>query len=134
MMDSFKKLKHFLTVEFTHPEDMLPEFLDLLDIVRDIAGTPFYITSDARTPDENKAVGGSSTSLHMQGRAVDFVTGPWNSETLWQITRAVAAVEAAYGVAFELEISQSPSDRHVHLALQPRGKSGELILIFERPA
>ena len=134
-MDSFKKLRHFLTVEFAHPEDMLPEFLDLLDIVRDIAGMPFYITSDYRTPDENKVVGGSPTSLHMRGRAVDFVISPkrWNSEGLWALVRAVAAVESAYGVTFELEIAQSPSDRHIHLALQPPKKAGELILVFERP-
>ena len=133
MIDSFKKLRHFLAAEFTHPEDMLPQFLDLLDIVRDIADTPFYITSDYRTPDENKIVGGSSTSLHMQGRAVDFVISPWNSEGLWALVRAVAAVESAYGVTFELGIAQSPSDRHIHLALQPLKKAGELIFSYERP-
>ena len=87
-------------------------------------------------PDENKVVGGSPTSLHMQGRAVDFVISPrrWNSEDLWALVRAVAAVESAYGVTFELEIAQSPSDRHIHLALQPLKKAGELILVFERPA
>ncbi len=137
MIDSFAKLKHFREEEFTHPEDMLPRFLDLLDIVRDIAGTLFYVTSDFRTPEENVIVGGSPSSLHMRGRAVDFVIHPWTAKELWNVVRAVAAVEAAYstvdlGTTFELEIAQSPSDRHIHLALQPQDYLGELVLIFER--
>ena len=112
---------------------MLPRFLDLLDAVRDIAGTAFRVTSDFRTPEENKVVGGSGTSFHLEGRAIDFVVWPWNAKELWRVTRAVAAVEAAYGETFELELAQSPSDRHIHLGLQRRGEPGELVLIFERP-
>ena len=130
-MIDFKLLRHFLSVEFTHPEDMQPVFLLLLDTIRDIADTPFWLTSDYRTPDENKIVGGSATSLHMAGAAVDFVISPWNAAGLWAVVRAVAAVEAAYRVTFELEISQSPSDRHIHIGLQKKG-AGELVLVYER--
>ena len=130
-MIDFRQLRHFLSVEFDHPEEMQPVFLLLLDNIRDIADTPFHPTSDYRTPDENKRVGGSPTSLHMAGTAVDFVISPWNSAALWQVVRAVALVEAAYGVTFELEISQSPSDRHFHLGLQKKG-AGELVLVYER--
>jgi len=133
MIDSFTNLRHFREAEFNRPEDMLPHFLGLLDVIRDIAGTPFSITSDARSPDENKAVGGSPTSFHMQGRAVDFVVWPWNSEELWKVVRAVALVEAAYNETFELEIAHGTSNRHFHLALQKAG-AGELVLAFERPA
>ena len=132
MIDSFQKVRHFRQEEFTHPEDMLPHFLDLLDAVRDIAATPFRVTSDFRTPEENKIVGGSSTSLHMQGNAIDFVIWPWTAERLWALTRAVVFVGEAYGVTFELEISQSPSDRHVHLGLQQPTMPGELIFMYER--
>jgi len=130
-MIDFKLLRHFLSVEFAHPEEMEPAFLLLLDNIRDIADTPFWPTSDYRTPDENKIVGGSPTSLHMQGVAIDFVISPWNAAGLWQVVRAVALVEAAYGVTFELEISQSPSDRHFHIGLQKKG-AGELVLVYER--
>ena len=130
MLD-FTLLRHFAESEFNHPEEMAPAFLLLLDNIRDIADIPFYLTSDYRTPDENKRVGGSTTSLHMQGAAVDFVVSPWNSVLLWEVVRSVALVEAAYGATFELEISQSPSDRHFHLGLQKKG-AGELVLVFER--
>ena len=130
-MIDFNLLRHFLTVEFNHPEEMAPAFLLLLDNIRDIADTPFYLTSDYRTPDENKRVGGSSTSLHMAGAAVDFVVSPWNSAELWKLVKAVALVEAAYGATFELKLAHGPSNRHIHLALQKKG-AGELILAFER--
>ncbi|KKK54604.1 hypothetical protein LCGC14_3083020 [marine sediment metagenome] len=131
MTPTFKKLRHFQSVEFFHPEEMQPAFLLLLDNIRDIADTPFRLTSDSRSPDENKRVGGSPTSLHMVGTAVDFVISPWNAAQLWKVVRAVALVESAYSVTFELEISQSPSDRHFHIGLQKKG-AGELILAFER--
>jgi uncharacterized protein YcbK (DUF882 family) len=132
-MTNFSLLRHFAESELNHPEEMQEVFLLLLDSIRDIADMPFYVTSDYRTPDENKRVGGSPTSLHMQGVAVDFVISPkrWNSIGLWSVVRAVALVEAAYGVTFELEISQSPSDRHFHIGLQKKG-AGELVLVYER--
>lgn len=133
MIDSFKDLRHFLTVEFDHPEEMLPRFLNLLDVVRDIAGIPFRVTSDFRSPEENRVVGGSTASLHMRGQAVDFVVWPWNGKNLWKVAKAVALVEAAYGATFELEIAESPSNRHIHLGLQKNKEAGELILVFERP-
>jgi len=40
--------------------------------VRDKIGLPFIITDGYRCPTRNAQEGGTSTSLHMQGRAVDF--------------------------------------------------------------
>lgn len=130
MIDFTKTIRHFHEGEFDHPEELQPVFLRLLDNIRDIADTPFYITSDARTPEENKRVGGSPTSLHMRGAAVDFVISPWNAAGLWGVVRAVALVDLAYGVTFELKLSHGPRNRHIHLGLQKKG-AGELILAFE---
>ncbi len=130
MLD-FTLLRHFAESEFNHPEEMAPAFLLLLDNIRDIADTPFFLTSDYRLPDENSRVGGSPTSLHMAGAAVDFVISPWDAAGLWSVVRAVALVEAAYGATFELKLAHGPSNRHIHLALQKKG-AGELILAFER--
>ena len=130
-MINFTLLRHFAENEFDHPEELQPVFLRLLDNIRDIADIPFHITSDSRSPDENKVVGGSPNSLHMTGAAADFVIFPWNAAQLWAVVRAVALVESAYNVTFELKFSYGPGNRHIHLGLQKKG-AGELILAFER--
>lgn len=45
--------------------------LDRLQEVRQRVGKPLRINSAYRSPAHNKAVGGSPTSLHLQGRAFD---------------------------------------------------------------
>lgn len=41
--------------------------------LREAIGTPITITSGYRSPEVNRAIGGSKTSQHMLGEAVDFV-------------------------------------------------------------
>ena len=45
----------------------------LLQPLRDAYGKPIRITSGYRSVEVNKAVGGSTTSQHMKGQAVDIV-------------------------------------------------------------
>lgn len=71
------ELKYFSPSEFTLLGEvvfdrMQPEFLALLDECRERAGVPFKITSSYRTPEHNARVGGSPTSMHLKGRAVDI--------------------------------------------------------------
>ncbi len=47
-------------------------FLERLQILRDMYGSPLSINSGYRCPAHNKNVGGSSKSRHMQGDAVDI--------------------------------------------------------------
>lgn len=47
---------------------------ELLQPVRNIYGKPMYINSGFRSPALNKAVGGSATSDHMNGRSADVRT------------------------------------------------------------
>jgi len=53
-------------------EEMQPELLEKLDEARDIAGIPFIIYSGYRCKKYNDWVGGSPTSRHMKGEAVDI--------------------------------------------------------------
>ena len=46
---------------------------NLLQPLRDTYGKPIKITSGYRSADVNKAVGGSTTSQHTKGQAVDIV-------------------------------------------------------------
>ena len=41
--------------------------------VRDALGSPVQITSGYRSPELNKAIGGSATSQHVEGLAADFI-------------------------------------------------------------
>ena len=59
------------------PPDWVKENLQVLanslELVRQRLGFPMLITSGYRSPALNQAVGGSSTSKHMQGLAADFI-------------------------------------------------------------
>ena len=64
--------------EFDSPDkpgsskNMKPHVLYMLDIARGSSGIPFKINSGFRTPKHNKDVGGSITSSHLGGWAVDI--------------------------------------------------------------
>lgn len=70
-------LKYFDASEFTMDginvsDQMDNDFLIKLDLCRDVSGVAFKITSSYRSPEKNKAVGGSPNSYHLKGRAVDI--------------------------------------------------------------
>ena len=43
--------------------------------LRDGLGVPIYVSSGYRSPDLNRAIGGSKRSQHMEGRALDLDCG-----------------------------------------------------------
>lgn len=53
--------------------EMNEAFMRKLIATRTALNAPMIITSGYRSPDHNKAVGGSKNSPHMEGRAVDVV-------------------------------------------------------------
>lgn len=75
---NMRKYKYFDLSEFDSPdlpgsgEMMEDEFVERLDLVRDLCGFPIMITSGYRTVAHNKAVGGSKTSSHLLGWAADL--------------------------------------------------------------
>ena len=77
-------MTYFTIDEFDSPDlpgsgsQMNHTTLSMLDKARDIAGVPFTINSGFRTEQHNKKVGGSDTSSHLKGYAVDINcdTGP----------------------------------------------------------
>ena len=113
----FPALRHFSVIEFARADLMDNAFLQFLDEVRHKAGVPFKLTSDARTAEHNKQVGGAPTSLHLLGRAVDFTLRAWDSQTLWKITWAVCHTPTPNGCGIELEFVIA--DQHCHLGLMP---------------
>ena len=71
-------MKYFKIEEFDSPDspgsgnNMHPDFLALLDRIREDAGIPFRINSGYRTTEHNREVGGKDNSAHVKGFAVDI--------------------------------------------------------------
>lgn len=59
--------------------------LKILDGLRDKIGEPVYINSGYRTPEHNKAVGGSTLSYHMYGMAADIRADKHTPKQLYDI-------------------------------------------------
>lgn len=55
-----------------HELNLVESVTHLWQPVRDLLGTPMIISSGYRSPSLNKAVGGSSSSAHSYGYAIDF--------------------------------------------------------------
>lgn len=68
--------KNFRLSEFGHKGNEYPEmdsqFLDTLQLLRDLVGKPVVITSGSRTPEYNKQIGGVPDSQHLENRAADL--------------------------------------------------------------
>lgn len=96
--------------------------------VREIVGKPMTITSGFRCPKLNKAVGGSSTSQHIAGEAIDFVCRGLTAE---QIACKIAASDLKFQ---QLIIETSKGKSWVHIAIGSkmdvlRYKNGKYSLI-----
>jgi len=71
-------MRYFDISEFDSPDElgsgskMVPHVLKRIDRARELAKTPFVINSGYRTEAHNKEVGGSPTSSHLKGFAVDI--------------------------------------------------------------
>jgi len=74
-------MKHFKLSEFDSPDlkgsgsEMDLDFLTMLDMARNKAGTFFFINSGYRTKEHNDAIKASKTSSHLKGLAADISCG-----------------------------------------------------------
>jgi hypothetical protein len=123
---NWPNLKHFRPEEFRHPEKLLPELLRWLDLVREAAGVPMIPTSDFRT---HIPPGGSASSLHLVGRAVDF-RWHYSAEARAAIVSAVTSTPTpASEGGFELGLEPgAPGGAHWHVGLFPRGRPSRLFV------
>ena len=93
-----------------------------MEAVRYALGAPIIITSGYRCPEVNRNVGGSSTSMHVQGLAADFICPGFG--TPFQVAKKLMGVEA---VKFDQLIHEF--GRWVHLGLATPGTAGRKQLL-----
>lgn len=84
-----------------------------MEKVRALLGYPIRVNSGYRCPDLNKAVGGSKTSAHMTGYAVDFVCPKFGAPI--QIVKAIAGSS----IVFDQCIQEGT---WVHISFDPRAR------------
>ena len=121
--------EHFTLAEFTHsqtaarlgldntPSREVTENLKLaacrMEIVRKLLGNvPIVVSSGYRSPQVNRAIGGSNTSDHCKGHAIDFVAPSFG--TPFQVAKAIA--EATPRIEFDQLILEFGNWVHISFA------------------
>lgn len=74
---------------------VLKRTADQMEQVRSLLGVPIHVSSAYRSGSVNRAIGGSTTSQHCKGEAVDFTAPSFGSP------REVARAIAASGIEFD---------------------------------
>jgi hypothetical protein len=88
-----------------------------MEKVRHLLGAPILISSWLRVPELNKAIGGSPTSSHCFGYALDFTSPRFGS------TRTIAQTIADSAITFSqliLEFPDKPNGGWVHIDFNPK--------------
>lgn len=110
------------------PRDLLPNVQALvalvLDPLREAYGKPIIVTSGYRSPALNKAVRGSATSDHMQGRAADIVGTPNTRRENRKLFRLVQEL----GLPFDQLINEQ-NFSWVHVSHRTDGNRGEVLAL-----
>lgn len=95
-INDFQLTKYFNLKEFSCPStDCVRIHRDLilmLQNLRMILDKPIRITSGFRTREHNISVGGSPNSLHMYGKAADFIV----EETFFNVRHAIVTIGFDY--------------------------------------
>jgi zinc D-Ala-D-Ala carboxypeptidase len=97
-----------------------------MDEVREGLGSPIIVTSGYRSPELNAAIGGSKTSAHCHGLAVDF-TCPRYGNPL-----AVAKAVLASGIEFDQLIHEYGTWVHIGFAAPGKPSRRQLLTINKR--
>lgn len=93
--------------------EALRETAQFMEGVRDFLGHPIHVNSGYRSPAVNRAIGGSKTSAHMLGYAVDFTCPGYGSPL--DVARALRDS----GIKFDQLIREYG---WVHISRDPRAR------------
>lgn len=93
----------------------------MMEKVRELLGDkPVLVSSGYRSPEVNKAVGGSRTSAHMTGFAVDFICPGYGTP------KQICEVIASSSIAYDQLIWEF--GRWVHISFDPQKRRENLTI------
>lgn len=97
-----------------------------MDAIREGLGKPIIVTSGYRSPEVNAAIGGSRTSAHCHGLAVDFTCPGYGSPL------AVAKAILASGIEFDQLIHEYGAWVHIGFAEPGKPSRRQTLTINKR--
>lgn len=111
-----------------HTKNLQKLALEVLDPIREKFGKPIFINSGYRGPKLNVAVGGSKTSQHCNGAAVDIRCNGSKTQLFRLIESMIKSGEIKVGqLIWEYGTKQEPKWIHVSL---PYKKVNNILYIF----
>lgn len=93
--------------------------------MREVLGKSVLISSGYRSPAVNKAVGGSATSAHMNGYAIDFISPKYG--TPYQIAKYLSTELKKRGIKFDQIILEFNSWVHIGFKTTSGAQRGQLL-------
>lgn len=94
----------------------------ILDPLRDAWGEPFAINSGYRSPELNRAIGGSKTSQHVLGQAADIQTSPKNENMNYLLLHMILDLN----LPFDQLICEHPNSKGhpswIHVSIGPKNR------------
>lgn len=121
MIDSEEKLtanfkvKEFLSGDGSKTLVLYEKLVVILQLLRDYYNKPLTITSGYRTKAHNDAVGGSSNSQHLYGKAADFLIGGVSVATINSYIKANWQLLGVHGL-------ETSVNSHVHIDIRDSDK------------
>lgn len=93
------------------------------DVVREYLGGPMFISSGFRSPKLNAAIGGSRTSSHMRGEAMDFTCPSYGD------AKEVFVALSNSGILFDQLILEYPESKGawVHIGFGSEMRNEKLV-------
>jgi len=98
----------------------------VFDKVREVVGKPIYVSSFFRSVAVNKAIGGSETSQHCRGEAIDIDCDVYGNGTNKQVFEYIRDHLPFDQLIWEFGTTENPA--WVHVSLRRDGKNRKQIL------
>lgn len=103
----------------------MENLIKTLNIIREAWGSPIIVNSGFRNKELNKAVGGSSTSWHLQGMAADIKCS--NNKALWDlIVKLNKEGKINFTELINEKANSNGTPQWIHIAVNPSNLKNQI--------